>query len=60
MLRGQLAEAEVLEQHLKAENMQLKDRVVVLREQKKDIKSKHTFYYRKGYRWFREAVKLTK
>ena len=55
-----MVEAEVLEQHLKAENMQLKDRMAVLREKKKAIKNKGTFSYRKGYRWFREAVKLIK
>ena len=60
MLREQLAEVEVLEQYLKAENVKLKDRVATLSEQKKAIKSRGTFYYRKGYRWFHEAIKLTK
>ena len=40
--------------------MKLKDRVAALKEQKKVIKNRDTFYYRKGYRWFREAVKLIK
>lgn len=60
ILRGQLAEAEALERHLKAESMQLKDRVAILRDQKKAIKSRGTFYYTKGYKWIREVVKLTK
>lgn len=60
ILRGKLAEAEVLERHLKAKNVQLKDRVATLREQKKAIKNIATFYYRKGYRWFCEAIKLIK
>lgn len=58
--RGQLAKEEVLERHLKAENVQLKDRVAALREHKKAIKNKGAFYYKKGYRWFREAIKLMK
>ena len=60
MLREQLAEAEVLERYLKAENVKLRDRVATLREQKKAIKSRGTFYYGKGSRWYREAIKLTK
>ena len=60
MLREQLIEAEVLEQYLKAKNVKLRDRVETLREQKKAIKSRGTFYYRKGYRWYHEAIKLTK
>ena len=40
MLNEQLAEAEVLERYIKAENVKLRDRVATLREQKKAIKSK--------------------
>ena len=60
MLREKLAETEVLERYLKVENVKLRDKVAALREQKKAIKSRGTFYYRKGYRWYREAIKLTK
>lgn len=60
MLREQLAEVEVLERYLKVENVKLKDRVAALREQKKAIKSRGTFYYMKGYRRYREAIKFTK
>jgi cell division protein FtsB len=60
MLREQLVEAEVLERYLKAENVKLRDRVAALREQKKAIKNRGTFYYRKRYRCYREAIKLTK
>ena len=55
-----MAEAEVFERYLKAENVKPKDKVAALREQKKAIKSKGTFYERKGYRWFCEAIKLIK
>ena len=55
-----MAEAEVLERYLKAENVKLRDRVAALRKQKKAIKSKGMFYYRKGYWWYREAIRLTK
>ena len=60
MLKEQLNEAEVLKRYLKAENMRLKDRVAELRKQKKAIKCRGTFYYRKGYIWYREAIKLAK
>ena len=60
MLREKLAKAEVLERYLKAKNVKLRGIVLALREQKKAIKRRGTFYYRKGYRWFHEAIKLTK
>ena len=55
-----MAEAEVLERYLKVENVKLRDKVAALREQKKAIKNRGTFYYRNGYKWYCEAIKFTK
>lgn len=57
-MKEKLNEAEVLERHLKAKNLKLKDSVTELREQKKAIKCRGVFYYRKGYWWYREACIL--
>ena len=57
-MKEKLNKVEVLERHLKAENLKLKDRVAEMREQKKAIKCKGVFYYRKGYQWYCEACRL--
>ena len=58
MLKEKLHEVEVLEIHLKDENLTLRDRIVELRVNKKAIKRRGVFYYRKGHQWYREACKL--
>ena len=60
MLKEQLTEAKVLERYLKDENVRLKDRVAELRKQKKSINRRGTFYYRNGYIWYQEAIRLAK
>lgn len=57
-MKEKLNEAEVLERHVKAKNLKIKDRVAELREQKKAIKHRGVFYYKKGYWWYREACRL--
>ena len=58
LLKEKLREAEILERYLKAENLKLKDRIYELRVQKKSIKHRGVFYYRKGYWWYHEASQL--